>query len=289
MTRDEAIVKFNNVLTIRNLATHTIVMYDMYLNHFFDWLNVIEVSEIDLSNAQDYTLMMLNRGDAPASINTCLCALRYFYEAVLNKVYTRKQFPNIQYSETIPYLFSKEEIKELLDTDDVRIKLIILLGLDCGFRASETAHIRICDVDVSKMLITIPNSKRGKTRRVKLSNAVLETLRAYFKQYGDSTNWNKEDYLFKSYSRKYSNSPISVNTIHMWFKNYIKEKSFYSKEISYHDLRHSFATNMLENGCDIFLLKKLLGHSSLTSTSRYIHYTTTDIEESFSLSDLMGF
>lgn len=289
MTREEAVVKFNNVLTIRNLAKHTLTMYEMYLNHFFDWLDIEDVSGIDLSDAQNYTLMMLERGDAPSSINTCLCALRYFFEAVLSKVYTRKQFPHLKFSEDIPYLFSKEEIKELLNTDDIRIKLIILLGIDCGFRASETAHIRIGDVDVSKMLLTIPNSKRGRTRKVKLSKAVLETLRSYFKEYGDSNNWNNDDYLFKRYSQRYSGSPISTATVHKWFRDYIKEKSFYSEKISYHDLRHSFATNMLENGCDIFLLKKLLGHSSLTSTSRYIHYTTTDIENSFSLSDTFGF
>ena len=287
MNKDEAIACLNKALTIRNLSNHTITMYDMYLRHFLDHCNKEDVSNLELKDAQDYCLMMIDRGDAPSSINTCMCALRYFYEAVLSKTYTRKQFPNLKFSESVPHLFSNEQILELLNTDDTRIKLIVLLGLDCGFRASETAHIRIGDVDVKKMIITIPDSKRNKTRRVKLSNSVLMALRNYYKVYGDGPNWSSDDYLFKS-SHDLSKS-VTVTTIHMWFKNYLKTKSFYSKDISYHDLRHSFATKMLEMGVDIFLLKKLLGHSSLASTSRYIHYTTKDIETTFSLSEKLGF
>lgn len=287
MNKDEAIVLLNKTLTIRNLSKHTITMYDMYLRHFLDYCKKDDVKEVELKDAQNYCLMMLNRGDSPASINTCMCALRYFFETVLFKVYTRKQFPNLKYGESIPYLFSNKEIFELLDTDDTRMKLIVLLGIDCGFRASEVAHLRIGDVDVDKMTITIPNSKRNKTRKVKLSKSVLEALRNYYKVYGDGANWSKNDYLFKS-SHNLSN-PVTVNTIHTWFKNYLKTKSFYHKDISYHDLRHNFATKMLEMGVDIFLLKKLLGHSSLASTSRYIHYTTKDIETTFSLSEKLGF
>lgn len=287
MNKDEAIACLNKTLTIRNLSKHTIKMYDMYVRHFLDYYKLEDVSLLELKQAQDYCLMMLNRGDAPSSINTCMCALRYFFEAVLSKTYTRKQFPNLKFNESVPHLFSNEQILELLNTDDTRIKLIILLGLDCGFRASETAHIRIGDVDVKKMIITIPDSKRNKTRRVKLSNSVLIALRNYYKVYGDGPNWSKDDYLFKS-SHDLSKS-VTVNTIHIWFKTYLQTKSFYSKDISYHDLRHSFATKMLEMGVDIFLLKKLLGHSSLASTSRYIHYTTKDIETTFSLSEKLGF
>lgn len=286
MNRDEALINFKNVLTIRNLSPHTIVMYEMYLRHFFDWGGLEDVSGYELTHAQSYIKLMLDRGDAPSSINTCLCAIRYFYEAVLLKVYTRKQFPNLTFKENMPYLFSKEELIELLDTNDLRVKLIILLGIDSGFRASEVAHLKIGDVDAKSMTITIRNSKRGKTRKVKMSKAILETLRLYFSVYGDKDNWSSDDFIFKSPKR---NSCINVDTVHRWFKSYIKEKSFYKEDISYHDLRHSFATNMLENGCDIFLLKKLLGHNSLISTARYIHYTTKDVETSFSLSDKLGF
>lgn len=287
MNKDEAIVNLNRTLTIRKLAGCTVIMYDMYVRHFLDYCNKDDVTTLKLEDAQEYCLMMLNRGDAPSSINTCMCALRYFYETVLYKTYTRKQFPNLKYSESIPYLFSKEEIHELLNTTDTRIRLIILLGIDCGFRAGETARIRIGDVDVKRMIITIPNSKRGKTRYVKLSNSVLMALRSYFKVYGDPKRWSKDDYLFKS--PRNLNKHIDVNTIRSWFKEYLKTKSFYSKKITYHNLRHSFATKMLEMGCDIFLLKKLLGHSSLASTTRYIHYTTKDVESTFSLSEKLDF
>lgn len=289
MNRDEAINKFNDVLTIRNLSPHTITMYNMYLRHFFDWGNLDDVSQYDLTHAQQYIQFTLERGDAHSSINTCMCAIRYFYETVLLKVYTRKQFPTLKCATELPYLFSKDELTDLLDTNDVRIRLIILLGLDCGLRATETVHLKIGDIDSQKMIITIRNSKRGKTRKVKMSHMVLDSLREYFKVYCDPKNWSKNDYLFKSSHTNHKSDPISTNTLHNWFRNHLKQKSFCSENISYHDLRHSFATMMLENGCDLFLLKKLLGHSSLSSTARYIHYTTKDVEAAFSLSDELGF
>ena len=114
---------------------------------------------------------------------------------------------------------------------------------------------------------------------VKLSQACLDALRKYWLLY------KPDDYFFPG---KKENRHIATATVNDWFNQYIKKFSFYNKSIHYHSLRHTFATNMLENGCDIFLLKKLLGHDSLQSTARYIHMQVSDIESAFSLSDVWG-
>ena len=80
-------------------------------------------------------------------------------------------------------------------------------------------------------------------------------------------------------------NPTSINNE---FLKYIKSFDFYQPNIHFHSLRHTYATLMLENGSDIFLVKKLLGHSSLSSTARYIQYQTKDIKNSISLSDMLG-
>ena len=112
------------------------------------------------------------------------------------------------------------------------------------------AHLRISDIDSKNNLITIHQSKRNKTRVVKLSQACLDVLRKYWLLYRPT------DYFFPG---KKENRHIATATVNDWFNQYIKKFSFYNKSIHYHSLRHTFATNMLENGCDIFLLKKLLG------------------------------
>lgn len=289
MNKSEAITRFKTVLTLRNLSPNTIKMYLMYLSHFIDWLDSDNLNDVQLSHLQNYLLMMLNRGDSPASVNTALCALRYFSESVLGKVYTRRQLPNITYSEHIPHIFSKDEIIELLNTSDTKLRLIILLGFDCGLRVNEVASLQLRDINSKSMIISIRESKRKRSRNIKMSNAVLQALRSYWKAYHSSTQWNPNTYLFPSSNHKCLGEHIVPDTVNYWFRNYLKTKSFFSEDIHFHNLRHSFATNMLEMGCDIFLLKKLLGHKSLTSTARYIHYTTSDVESSFSLSDRMGF
>jgi len=279
MTKEEALQQLEYVLKLRNLSDHTITMYLFFSRRFIDFTQKAEMNDLALRDIQDYTMMMIEHGDNPKSINVVICAIRYLYESVLNKVYTRRQFPNLRYTHQDPFVFSKEMIQDLLNTPDCRMRLIILLGVDCGFRAAEVAHLRISDIDSKNNLITIHQSKRNKTRVVKLSQACLDVLRKYWLLYRPT------DYFFPG---KKENSHIATATVNNWFNQYIKKFSFYNKSIHYHSLRHTFATNMLENGCDIFLLKKLLGHDSLQSTAKYIHMQVSDIETAFSLSDVWG-
>lgn len=289
MTKDEAIDSFNKVLYIRNLTERTIKTYNNQLSKFLKWANKEDVSEIDLPCIQNYVFYLLSKGNSPSDVNVAECAIKYFYEAVLGNHISRLQLPKLKYTEVEPYIFSKEEIKELLNTNDVRLKLIILLGLDCGLRESDARNLRILDVDTNKMTISIVNSKGKKCRIVKMSKTLLQAFREYSKVYFSLRDWEDDDYVFPS-NRKEKKAPVNMGQLGKWFTDYVKEKNFSKgKHITYHALRHTFATNMLENGCDAFLLKKLLGHSTFASTSRYIHYTTKDVEESFSLSDVMNF
>lgn len=279
MTREEALQQLELVLRLRNLSSSTINMYQFFVRHFIDFTGKEEMNDLTLRDIQDYTLMMIERGDNAQSINGVICAVRYLYEAVLDKVYTRRQFPHLRYTHPDPFVFSKEMIRELLNTSDCRIRLIILLGVDCGFRAAEVARLRISHIDSKNNLITIYQSKRNKTRVVKLSQACLDALRKYWLLY------KPDDYFFPG---RNNNSHIATQTVHDWFQKYIRQFPFYDKSMHYHSLRHTFATNMFDNGCDIFLLKKLLGHDSLQSTARYVHMRVSDIEAAFSLSDVWG-
>lgn len=287
MTKDEAMESFDKILFIRNLQKGTIKSYKQQLSNFFNWANKDDVSSIELSDIQNYIYYLLKSGKPPGSVNIVECAVSYFYEAVLGKRASRKQLPRLRYTEVEPYIFSNEEIKELLNTKDVRMKLIILLGLDCGLRESDARNLKICDVDVKNMTISIINSKRKKCRMVKMSKAVLKAFREYSKVYFSLRDWKSDDYVFPGHFIN-KKTPVNEGYLNKIFTRYVKEKNFSKeKHITYHALRHTFATNMLENGCDVFLLKKLLGHSTFASTSRYIHYTTNDVKQAFSLSDVM--
>ena len=177
------------------------------------------------------------------------------------------------------FIFTIDQINQLLNTNDIRMYTFILLGFDCGLRVSEVVKLRISDIDSKNMLLHIRNSKRNKSRVVTLSNTCLHALRKYYLTYD-----RPDDYLFPGIKRPH----MHPSTLNNMFTQYLKQFDFYTKDIHYHSLRHTFATMTLETGENIFLLKKLLGHSSLSSTSRYIKYDRHDIQKVIPLSQKLG-
>ena len=171
----------------------------------------------------------------------------------------------------------------LLDTKDIRLRAFLLLGLDAGLRVGEVARLKVSDIDSKNMLLSIQNSKRGKSRKVPLSNTLLKALREYWIVYKP----DKNEYLFPAVQSNSKTPYINQSYINILFKEYIKNFSFYVPTMRFHNLRDTYATLMLKNGCNIFTLKKLLGHSSFSSTSRYIKDDISDLAQAPVLSSLM--
>lgn len=272
MNKDEALNKFIFMMEYRNLSSNTVHMYSWYLSRMFDFYQLKDVSSLDVKMAQDY-IVSLKQKYSPASLNAVISAVRYFFDVVLENPLSRRQFPNILYNPVDITIFTDEQIHMLLNTKDVRLRAFLLLGLDAGFRVGEVARLRISDIDSKNMFLFIRNSKRGKSRKVPLSNTLLKALREYWYVYRP----DRDGYLFPSIRSNSKNPHINKNSINAIFRNYIKQFDFYDPHMRFHNLRDTYATLMIKNGCDIFTLKKLLGHSSFSSTSRYIKYENSDL------------
>ena len=257
-------------------------MYQWYLSKMFDFYQLEDVSNLDVKTVQNY-VVYLKRTYSPSSLNTVISAIRYFFDVVLETPLSRRQFPNILYDPVEINVFTDEQIHLLLDTNDVRLRVFLLLGLDAGFRVGEVARLRVKDIDSNNMLLSIHKSKRGKSRKVPLSNALLNALRKYWIVYRP----DKNGYLFPSVRLNSKTPYINQNYINNIFKEHIKQFDFYIPSMRFHNLRDTYATLMLKNGCNIFTLKKLLGHSSFSSTSRYIKYEISDLSQAPVLSSLM--
>ena len=129
-----------------------------------------------------------------------------------------------------------------------------------GLRVSEIAALKIEDIDSERMLVHICNGKGKKDRFVNLPNSVLELLRQYYVRY------KPKNYLFEGqYGEAYT-----MRSAQQVFQN-AKKKAKIRKQISFHGLRHSYATHLLEQGTDIILIQKLLGHSNIKTTLLYTH------------------
>ena len=118
------------------------------------------------------------------------------------------------------------------------------------------------------MQIFITCAKGKKDRMVPLAKATLQILREYVKAY------NPKEWLFEGQSANEAYSSRSAQAIF----NEIYKKMGLPKTISFHSLRHSFATHLLENGTDIKYIQEMLGHNDISTTLRYTHVSKKSIE-----------
>lgn len=130
-------------------------------------------------------------------------------------------------------------------------------------RVSEVVGLQIKDIDSDRMQIFVQNAKGKKDRYVMLSPVLLDILRSYLKVYHP----RPKIYLFEGYE---PGKPLSSRAAQNIFIQ-AKRKAGLKKDLSFHSLRHSFATHLLENGVDIKYIKDLLGHFSINTTTRYLH------------------
>lgn len=169
----------------------------------------------------------------------------------------------------LPDVLSIEEIKQVIESiENLKHKTIISLIYSCGLRISECVNIKIKDIDSDRMLIKVVQSKGNKDRYVPLSNKMLLLLRNYYKVY------EPKHFLFEGQKKDfYSSRSIQAILKAVLARNKI------SKKITVHSLRHSYATHLLEQGTDISLIQKLLGHKDKKTTLLYTQISQTQLSK----------
>ena len=279
LLKEDALLTFERRLRSRRLASGTVHDYVYEVDRYISFSNVEDVSTLNLETAQKYIDYMVDQPYKSSSINLAICAIRNFSDVVLNQDFSRTRFPNLVYDEFNPFIFSDSQLKDLIEKcPDTKLRAFIALGFDCGARSLDVSKLKVSHINSKNMTVYFEHSKRNHSRTVKLSEFTLKILREYFKVYRP-----KGEYLFPGNVQGH----IFSQTVSKLFKEYVSTFPFYDekKNIRFHCLRHTYAVTMLNQGCNIFLLKKLLGHKSFSSTARYIHLTTRDVEEAFSPSD----
>ena len=166
-----------------------------------------------------------------------------------------------------------QEIFAIIDTSDflgLRNRLVMELLYATGIRVSELVNIKIPDVDINNKRIEVLG-KGNKARIVFFNDICQEYLKKYLRE---SQNIRKGEYLIiNHYGRK-----MTTSGIRLILEKVIRETSIV-KNVHPHTLRHTFATHLLNNGCDLLTVQELLGHSSISTTGIYTHVTTEHMKE----------
>lgn len=206
----------------------------------------------------------LDTNSKASTYNFNLAAISYFYMLCFKKEFNKKLLPKAKLERKLPLIISKENFINLFNKEkNLEHKCWLLLGFCCGLRASEVATIKIENIDVNNHKLKIIG-KGKKERYTILPEICIKLLRLYCKHRKITY---KSGYLFPGCKGEVH---ISSRTISNYFTIYAKENNLQTN-ISFHTLRHSFATYYLMNGGDQFILKDMLGHTSLSTTSIYVH------------------
>jgi len=202
-----------------------------------------------------------------SSFNQSTCALRFFYQTCLGKTdWTMARMPYHKKRRVLPEILSPEEIAAIFDTcHNLKHKTLLMTSYSGGMRLGETLGLVPSDIDSTRMMIRIEQGKGRKDRYVMLSPTLLEILRTYWKAFRPA-RW-----LFEG---RRSGEPLSPSTAEKVFTA-AAGRAGIRKGVSFHSLRHAFATHLLEGGTNIRVIQALLGHQCLTTTQVYTHVART--------------
>lgn len=254
--------QFKVILEIKRYSPNTISTYLGLLKVFFE-TNTLTGPRVEKMTEKELIPMMIahinNRKYGYTSQKQFISASKLFFAEIFKKKFDLKIIYPTRKPHNLPNVLSKSEVKRLLQfTVNLKHKTMLTTIYALGLRSGELLNLKVANIDSDRMLVTIKAAKGKKDRIVMLSPKLLKLLRSYFKKY------RPIDYLFEGQSGA-AYSSASINKV---FKN-AKEKAGIKKYATLHTLRHSFATHLLENGTDIRVIQKLLGHNNIATTLLY--------------------
>ncbi len=280
------IEKGNSLKTVEN--------YDRYLTRFFEFSKVKTPSDINDDNIREYRLSLNRapgvkvRGQASATMkkntqNYHLIALRVFLKYLMKRGVKSLSPDKIELAkirERHIDLISIDELDRLMKAPDLtkekglRDKAILELFFSTGLRLSELCSLNR-DLDLSKEEFSI-RGKGEKVRVVFLSDSAKEAIKNYLSKRKDM-----DEAMFVDLSRrsgKGSRGRLTPRSIERAVKFYAI-KAGISKRVTPHVLRHSFATDLLQNGADIRSVQMMLGHANISTTQIYTHVTDKQLRD----------
>lgn len=278
---EKNIVNFEKYLNIeRNYSNYTIKNYLIDITEFITYCNNFNKNYLNIkyTDIKSYLTHLYEKKYKSTTISRKISALRTFYAFLYDKnIVDKNVFEYItlpKKEKRLPKYLSNDDIDEIFKIIDIstplgiRNRLILELLYGSGLRVSELCNIKLSDIDFSNKSIRIIG-KGKKERIVYYGEPCKRIIDLYLNGTRDEIlGKNKNEYLI--IGNKKSNKSLSVRSVELILNNIIESTSL-NKKASPHTLRHTFATRLLNDGCDILIVKELLGHSSLDTTGIYTH------------------
>lgn len=265
-------------MQLMNYSTRTIESYLSSITNLSKFFN-LSPDHLTIPQIKEYLHHCIEEKNCSISfINQTISAIKILYEKVLERNWEGINISRPRKEVKLPVILTQQEIGRLLTvTTNLKHKSILALTYSTGMRLNEVRLMKPSDIDSGRSQVKVSNGKGNKQRYTIISDKVIVLLRDYYKKYRPSK------YLFEG---QRPGIPLDPNTIRYAFNKSI-EKAGIKKSVTFHSLRHSFATHLLEQGINLKLIQRLLGHHSLKTTMVYLHVANTDVDKIANPMDLI--
>jgi integrase/recombinase XerD len=269
--------RYTRDLQLRNYAPRAVDCYvrcvAAFARHFGQ-----SPERLDAGHVRLYQLHLLEQRTSWCRFNQAVCALRFLFRVTLQRPGAIDMAPYGKRPGPLPAALSPGEVRRLLDAaGEPTFRLILQAAYACGLRVSEAVRLKVGDVDAARVVAHVRCAKGRKDRLVPLSPALLGHLRDYWRRHRPA------DWLFPG---RRPGEPVSVSHVQRLCQRAVRAAGI-GKKASVHTLRHSYATHLLEAGADLATLRKLPGHSQLSTTLRYTHVRQAHLQRVLSPLDTL--
>lgn len=265
----QALKRYKETLILKGYSPKTLQTYTNEFASLLVSLKSKPVESMDSERLRSYFLYCFDSLKlSENTIHSRINAVKFFFEQVLRREKLFLEIPRPKKPHLLPNVLAISEIERLFATlENLKHKTMIYLAYSAGMRVSEVVEIKVSHIHSARMVINLKAAKGKKDRTVKLSAGILELLRKYYSIY------KPKEWLFEGqYGGQYSSRSLQA----VFQKAKILSKV--SPNVSFHSLRHSYATHLHERGTDIKLIQELLGHNDIKTTLRYTHVSNRTLE-----------
>lgn len=270
----------NYIIKQKNYSSNTAKNYEIDIIEFKTYLDKEGISylDIDYEFIKGYLMELYNRKLSRNSVARKLSSLRSFYKYLFNndliKTNPFKYVATPKKEKKLPKYLGVEELETIFNTPDVntslgqRDRLILEVLYATGLRVSELVNVKISNIDFYRKEIRVLG-KGNKERIAPFGEYCLDAINSFIndgrKKLLEKHHTSCDYLIINEHGMK-----ITTRGVEKIIDNIVK-KAALKKHVSPHMLRHSFATHLLSEGCDIRTVQELLGHESLESTQIYTH------------------
>jgi len=276
--------------SVKGCSVRTVEAYKNDLMHYVKYCDNHDIvpEKAEAYQVQSFIAELSAEKMAAASVNRFLSTIRGFYRWMV-RFNKRSDNPcvslrNIKMPQKLPHVLWEDEMAEFVSLPEStgilwpeRDKALIMAMYSAGLRISEVVSLSMANIsaDLDEAKIT---GKGGKQRFVFFSDEAVAAIQEYLPQRAELLKSSGVDGNKTALFISRKGQPISIPGVRWIISRYALHSGF-GKNIHPHALRHSFATHLVNSGCDVRIVQEMLGHSSISTTQRYTHVNLEKMKE----------